>query len=133
MRVHLCAAFYVLMFMQFYDLTPGEKAAVILTIALVIAMEALNTAVEACVDMISPDYSRLAEKAKDAAAGAVLTAALAAVGVAAAVFWDTAVFADIFRFFSDNIAAFVALIVSAVAWFWFIFAVKYDDKNKKDK
>ena len=43
---------------------------------LVLAAELLNTAIEAVVDLVSPEYHELAEKAKDIAAGAVLLSAI---------------------------------------------------------
>ncbi len=49
-----------------------------LTIAFVLAFEAMNTALEALVDLVSPERHALAKAAKDAAAGAVLIAALGA-------------------------------------------------------
>ncbi len=64
----------------------GEWLALILTIALVLAAEGLNTAIEAAVDLASPDYHPLARVAKDVAAGTVLLTALAAVAVGAVIF-----------------------------------------------
>lgn len=52
-----------------------------LTIALVLAFEVMNTALEALVDLASPERHPLAKAAKDAAAGAVLIVALGAVAV----------------------------------------------------
>lgn len=52
---------------------------------LVLALELVNSAVEAAVDLASPEPHELAATAKDAAAGAVLVAALAAVAVGLAV------------------------------------------------
>jgi diacylglycerol kinase len=52
-----------------------------LTIAFVLAFETMNTALEALVDLVSPERHALAKAAKDAAAGAVLIAALGAVAV----------------------------------------------------
>lgn len=57
----------------------GEWLALILSVALILALEALNTAVEAVVDLVSPQPHPLAKRAKDVAAGAVL---LGAIGVA---------------------------------------------------
>ncbi|MDQ3699599.1 MAG: diacylglycerol kinase family protein [Chloroflexota bacterium] len=67
-------------------LSPGEWAVLLLTIALVFALEMLNTVVEVVVDMISPDYHPQAKVAKDVAAGAVLITALGAVAVGVAIF-----------------------------------------------
>jgi diacylglycerol kinase len=58
-----------------------EWAVLTLTIGLVWTAELVNTAVEAVVDLTSPQIHPLAKVAKDAAAGAVLVAALAAVVV----------------------------------------------------
>lgn len=55
--------------------------------ALVMAAELFNTAVEAVVDMVSPQVHPLAKAAKDTAAGAVLLAVVFAVIVGAAVFY----------------------------------------------
>ncbi len=60
-----------------------EWAVIIFTIALVLILEGLNTAVEAAVDLASPRRHPLAKAAKDLAAGMVLIAAIASVGVGA--------------------------------------------------
>lgn len=54
-------------------------APIVLCCTLVLALEVLNTAVEALTDLASPDLHPLAKVAKDAAAGAVLVASLGAV------------------------------------------------------
>jgi diacylglycerol kinase len=51
----------------------------------VVVTEVMNTAVEHVVDLASPDWSPLAEKAKDASAGAVLLASVMALLVGALV------------------------------------------------
>jgi diacylglycerol kinase (ATP) len=57
----------------------AEWAVLVLTIAGVLVLEGLNTALEAIVDLASPRYHPLAKVAKDVAAGMVLIAAIAAV------------------------------------------------------
>ncbi len=59
-----------------------EWIILILTIALVLAMEAVNTAIEAVVDLASPQFHPVAKLAKDVAAGGVLLAAIGALAVA---------------------------------------------------
>jgi len=56
-------------------------------ITLVIAAEALNTAIEFLTDLASPEYHPLAGKAKDTAAAAVLFCAIGAVVIGIIVFW----------------------------------------------
>ena len=73
-----------------------EWVALTLTIAAVWSLEAVNTAIEAVCDLVSPKQHPLVEKAKDVAAGAVLVAAIAALIVAALIFGPrlTALFAN---------------------------------------
>jgi diacylglycerol kinase len=52
---------------------------VVLTISVVFTAEFINTAIEAVVDLASPEKHPLAKVGKDVGAGAVLIAALAAV------------------------------------------------------
>lgn len=54
---------------------------VLIMCALVLSLELINSAIEAAVDLISPELHPLAKVAKDAAAGAVLVAALLSVVV----------------------------------------------------
>ena len=63
-----------------------EWVAITLTIALVWSLEAVNTAVEAICDRVSPEAHPLIGVAKDVAAGGVLIAAIAAVVVAGLIF-----------------------------------------------
>jgi diacylglycerol kinase len=56
-----------------------EIAMIILTIGLVLGAEFFNTAIEALVDLVSPDHHPLAKIVKDVCAGAVLICAVSAV------------------------------------------------------
>ena len=58
-----------------------EWAVLVFTIALVLILEGLNTAVEAAIDLASPKIHPLAKAAKDLAAGMVLIGAMASVAV----------------------------------------------------
>jgi len=53
-------------------------------------LEVVNTAIERLTDKASPEFSPLAKAAKDAAAGAVLLASIAAVIVAVILFGEPA-------------------------------------------
>ncbi len=64
----------------------AEWAILALTFGLILALEAINTAVEATIDLVSPGYHPLAKIAKDAAAGALVFAVLGSLGVAIAIF-----------------------------------------------
>lgn len=80
-KIHLVVTLAVLALGVWLKITPSGWAVLVLTIGVVMAAEMLNTAVEALVDLVSPEYHPLAKIAKDAAAGAVLWLAIAAVVV----------------------------------------------------
>ena len=63
-----------------------EWALLGLTVFIVLALEAVNTAIEATIDLVSPHYHPLAKIAKDTAAGAMVFAVLGSLWVAAAIF-----------------------------------------------
>ncbi|MBT1073037.1 diacylglycerol kinase [Geobacter chapellei] len=78
MRNHFISAAGVLLAALFVRVTAIEFALLALSILFVLFAELFNTAVEAVVDLVSPDYHPLAKVAKDTAAGAVLMAAIGA-------------------------------------------------------
>lgn len=49
-----------------------EWCVLVLTMAVVLSLEIINTAIERSIDLVTKDYKELAKIAKDAAAGAVL-------------------------------------------------------------
>ncbi len=85
-RIHLAVALAVLAAGAFLGLSRGEWITVALCIALVISLEAINTALEYLTDLVSPGQHPLAGKAKDAAAAAVLVAAAGAAVVGLIIF-----------------------------------------------
>ena len=76
--VHCFAATLVVVFVVALGTPPAETAALVLAIGLVLASEAFNSALEAVVNLASPQYHPLAKVAKDTAAAAVLLTAVAA-------------------------------------------------------
>jgi diacylglycerol kinase len=82
-RVHAAITAAVLAACWWVGLPGRDWAIILLTIAIVFAAEFLNTAIEAVVDLASPDQHRLAKAAKDVGAAAVLVTALGAVLVGA--------------------------------------------------
>jgi len=78
-RFHALAAALVVVAGVLLRIPPLAWAVVALAIGLVVVAELLNTAIEAVVDLVSPDDHPLAKLAKDTAAGAVLVASVVAV------------------------------------------------------
>src|SRR5688500_16879059 len=80
-RIHLAVGAVACGLGAWLRISRVEWAVIVFTIALVLILEGLNTAVEAAIDLASPDIHPLAKAAKDLAAGMVLIAAIASVAV----------------------------------------------------
>lgn len=63
-----------------------EWAVIAVCIGVVLGGECINTAIEALVDLVTPEYHELAKRAKDCAAGGVLLFAFASAAVALFIF-----------------------------------------------
>lgn len=85
-QVHLAVTIAVIFAGVKLHLSAWEWVAVTGCIGIVIALEAINTAIEYVCDLVAPDFHPLAGKAKDMAAGAVLWAAIAAVVIGMFIF-----------------------------------------------
>ena len=85
-RIELAVGLVVLIVAVWVRVTPVEWALLALTIAIVLALEALNTALELIVTLASPERHPLAKAAKDVSAAMVLIAAIGAVLVGIAIF-----------------------------------------------
>ena len=81
--LHAIIAAVVLALGIWLGLRPVEWAVILLTMTVVFAAEFLNTAIEAVVDLASPQQHPLAKVGKDVGAAAVLITALGAVVVGA--------------------------------------------------
>lgn len=75
-KIHCCAAILVTIFGIWLRLSLTEWMICFVLFGLILALELVNTAVEATVDLCTEERKPLAKKAKDAAAGAVLIAAI---------------------------------------------------------
>ena len=88
MRIHLIAASLAIVATLYLRLDRAYVALVVLCIAMVIALELVNTAIEAVVDLMTVAHHPLAKIAKDAAAGAVLVVSMASVIVGYLAFYE---------------------------------------------
>jgi diacylglycerol kinase len=77
-RVHLLATIIVVPLAFSLKVSLVEWCLLILCIVLVMAMEAMNSALEYLADKVSPEQDELIGKSKDIAAGAVLLCAIGA-------------------------------------------------------
>lgn len=91
-RFHLWAGALVLwMAARYYPFTAAEWAVLLLGVALVLALEAVNSAIERAVAAPDRAHDAFAGQAKDMAAGAVLLGCVGAAAMGVALFWRPAV------------------------------------------
>jgi diacylglycerol kinase len=96
-RIHTIAAVFVLAAAIYFKIDKYEWLMIVLAIALVFALEAVNSAIESLADFISPQKNELIKMAKDYAAAAVLISALAAFCIGLIIFIPRIIF--LFTFF----------------------------------
>lgn len=85
--IHCFAAVCVVLAGLLMDISKMEWIACVIVIGAVLAAEAVNSAVEALADFVSPEYSEAIKRTKDLAAGAVLLMAMAATVVGGIIFF----------------------------------------------
>ncbi|MBD5128707.1 MAG: diacylglycerol kinase family protein [Ruminococcaceae bacterium] len=124
-RFHLCAAAFVIFFAaRFYSFSAERWAILVMTCAAVLAFETVNTGIERLADKVTEENSHRIKLAKDCAAGAVLIAAIGAVAVGIALFWNKDVFGLILLYFTEP-ARLAALILAIAAAWGFVFLPEY--------
>ena len=85
-KIHCAAAILVTIFGIWLQLSKTEWMICFILFGLILALELVNTAVEATVDLFTEERKPLAKKAKDAAAGAVLIVAIFAAVIGILIF-----------------------------------------------
>lgn len=84
--IHCFAAVCVIVAGFFFDISVTEWIAVIFAIGMVLAAEAVNSAVEALADRVTQEYDEAIKRTKDLASGAVLILAIAAAIIGCIIF-----------------------------------------------
>lgn len=91
MRIHVGIAALVTLFAMFFRLSLTDCLLLLIPMAIVLAAELMNTAIEKTVDLVTKEIHPLAKIAKDVAAGAVLVSSGLAVIIGGAVLYRPAV------------------------------------------
>ena len=128
LRFHLTAAFYVLLFSPFFELSAAQYAVLVLLIAAVLSAELFNTAIENVCDAMTHEKNENIRLAKDIAAGAVLILAVGAVAVAVLFFWNADGWLRELDFFNERFWLLIPLAFSAVLAVLFVWMPR---KRKK--
>lgn len=86
MNIHLIMMALVVICGFLFSISVTEWMLCIICFGVVISLEMMNSAIENLVDLVSPEKNKLAGRAKDIAAGAVLVAAISAAIVGLIIF-----------------------------------------------
>lgn len=84
--IHCFAAVCVICAGFFFGISTMEWVAVVFAIGMVLAAEAVNSAVEALADRVTEEYDEAIKRTKDLASGAVLILAIAAAVIGCIIF-----------------------------------------------
>lgn len=116
-RIHTVAILTVVIFSILYGLPVDKYPVLILILALVPSLEAINTAIERAVDIKAESPHPLAKDAKDAASGAVLISAIASVVMACFLFSDIGKLTHVALIFTrplSIVALIIYIVISAI-------------------
>ncbi len=86
MKIHCLMTVFVIIAGAVFRISKTEWCICLLLCGLIMALELVNTSVEAVVDLVTEEHRPLAKIAKDTAAGAVLIAAVAAAVIGCIIF-----------------------------------------------
>ncbi len=85
-KIEIAFAFIVTIMGFILKISILEWTILVLTMAMVLSLELVNTAIERSVDLVTKDYRELAKVAKDASAGAVLVMSMFSVIIGILIF-----------------------------------------------
>lgn len=88
MRIHLTITVFVLFLSYFFSISKVELMVIIFLIGMVISLEAVNTAIERTVDLVTKERQPLAKQAKDASAAAVFVFSIISVIIGGLIFYS---------------------------------------------
>ena len=133
LRIHLTAVLVVVIFNAMARLSVVHWCIEILCCMVVIGLELVNTALEQACDAITVERERRIGHAKDAAAGAVLVAAIGSVIIAVLIFFggDPSYFENVTRVWNHMPWVKYMLALGAAAALLFIFLPSALQKRKK--
>lgn len=121
LRIHITAAFYVLIFAFMGQASTAELVMFSLCFALMLCAELLNTAIEWLCDKMSTGYDNVVRKAKDTAAAAVFVCAMFCVIVGALLFLREGILFRALAFLSLHPVVLTATLCSVPLALIFIF------------
>ena len=135
MRVHLCFTVYMFAFLNFkgfFEISRAEFGVLLALCALVLSLEAVNTALERAVNLVTREENPIAGAAKDAAAGAVLISAIFSVIAGIVIMYQPKAFEALFAYYKTNPLMLCMLIISIILSLMFVFLPGRGKGKKND-
>ena len=135
-RIHItcmCYMFYFLLRYDFFIVSKTEICILLLSCALVLGGELINTGIEKADDTVSKERRKTIAISKDAAAGAVLVFAVFSVIIGVVIMFQPVAFKLLFEYYVANPLVLVIFAVSLVIALLFIFKFKSFIKFLKGK
>lgn len=136
LRIHLTFITYmfgILLSTDWFVLTRTDYAVLVVVSGLVVTAEIINTAVENSVNLASEEHTEYGRIAKDAAAGAVLAAAVFAIITGLVIMLQPEAFRAMFGYFVGNPLMFLFFVLSLIPAFIFIFRGTPFSKGKRNE
>lgn len=133
-RIHItcmCYMFYYLLRYDFFVVSKTEICILLLSCALVIGGELINTGIEKADDTVSKERKLTIEISKDAAAGAVLVFAVFSVLIGIVIMFQKDAFQQLFNHYVTEPVYILYLVLSLIVALLFIF--KFDKLVKVKK
>ncbi len=121
MRVHMCVAFYIMLFAPFFTFTKAELCILAICTCGVLALETVNSAIERAVANPAPGSFYIAGVVKDLAAGAVLLFSFGALVCGLVLFWQPLGVAAALSFYLSSPLRMALLGLSFAGAAYFIF------------
>ncbi|MBQ6936522.1 MAG: diacylglycerol kinase family protein [Clostridia bacterium] len=123
-RIHItcmCYMFYYLLRYDFFVVSKTEFCILLLSCALVLGGELINTGVEKADDAVSREHKRAIAISKDAAAGAVLIFAVFSVLIGIVIMFQKDAFLQLFNHYATEPIYILYLVLSLIMALLFIF------------
>lgn len=130
LRIHLVATVYVLLFAWMMKLSVVHLCLELLCCMLVISLELVNSALERICDGITREQRPWVRDAKDAAAGAVLIAAIGSVVLALIIFFHGGYLSQLQKTLAEYPLSWIAAILMIPIGGTFVFLPTKKQRNK---
>ena len=123
-RIHLTCITYmvsILLLTDWFTLTRTDYAILLVVSAVVLSLELVNTGIENAVNLYGEEHTEYGRISKNAAAGAVLIAAIFAVLTGIAILFQPEAFMNMFGYFKENPIMLLVFVLSIIPMSLFIF------------